>query len=177
MLVAYVGRLVREKGMDVLESVIRRLYARSPGARTVIVGDGPMRAHLEVRLPNTIFTGHLDGAALSAAYASSDLFLFPSESEAFGNVIVEAMASGLPVVCASGSGSSSHVVGNRSGLLAAPGDADAFLKQVLRLIKNREERIMMGFHARRQSESYDWRRTLDQLTRYYDEACTLPDAP
>ncbi|MDX1532383.1 MAG: glycosyltransferase family 1 protein, partial [Rhodothermales bacterium] len=95
VLVAFVGRLVWEKGLAVYADVIEALRADGLPARSVVVGDGPARPDLEARLTGTVFTGHLSGADLARAYASSDVFLFPSDTETFGNVTLEAMSSGL----------------------------------------------------------------------------------
>ncbi|MEX0599355.1 MAG: glycosyltransferase, partial [Rhodothermales bacterium] len=170
VVVSYVGRLVREKGLDVAASVIERLHRDGSNVRSLIVGDGPLRESLRKRLTETIFTGHLDGDALSTAYASSDIFLFPSDSEAFGNVIVEAMASGLPVVCAAGTGAGSHVADGRTGLVAPPRDADAFYDRTRRLVRDRALRETMGRRARAAAASYDWSQTLQNISNYYDEA-------
>ena len=94
------------------------------------MGDGPDRGFAERELPHAIFTGFLDGEDLATAYASSDLFVFPSDSESFGNVTLEAMASGLPCVCADATGSRSLVVDGETGFLRRANDADGFARHL-----------------------------------------------
>lgn len=170
VLVTFVGRLVKEKALDVFASVVAEL--RGAGVQSMIVGEGPLRRDLQARLPDCLFTGRLEGTDLSRAYASSDVFLFPSDSEAFGNVIVEAMASGLPVVCAASTCSSAHVVHGKTGLVAAPGDVSAFVTHVRRLAERPGERHRMGRLARLRAARYDWERTLDRMVNYYEEIWT-----
>ena len=105
--------------------------------RVVIVGDGPDRGFAERELPHAIFTGFLNGEELATAYASSDIFVFPSDSESFGNVTLEAMASGLPCVAADATGSRSLVVAGETGFLAPADDADAFAAHITALAKDR----------------------------------------
>lgn len=169
VLLTYVGRLVKEKGLDVFASVVMRLREEGVNFRSMIVGEGPLRSSLESQLPDTIFTGHLEGADLSRAYASSDIFLFPSETEAFGNVIVEAMASGLPVICAGSAPSSSHVHHEVTGLIAPPRDIDTFYEHTRRLILDQELRSSMAARARQRSTMYRWDHTLNELAGYYEE--------
>ena len=116
--VTFVSRLVREKRLDILVAALLLMEARGVVHRSVIVGDGPERAALERQLPGAVFTGFEEGEELARAYASSDVFLFPSETETFGNVTLEAMASGLPCVCSDATGSRSLVVHGCTGYLA-----------------------------------------------------------
>jgi phosphatidylinositol alpha 1,6-mannosyltransferase len=107
--ILFVGRLVLEKGIDVFADTIISLKSRGLKPRVFIVGDGPARAHFQSRLSDAVFSGFLSGTDLASAYASSDIFLNPSVTEAFGNVTSEAMASGLAVVCAQATGSDSLI--------------------------------------------------------------------
>lgn len=173
VLVTFVGRLVREKSLDVYASVVRELGSK--GVRSMIVGDGPLRRSLEEQLPECHFTGHLEGVDLARAYASSDVFLFPSESEAFGNVMIEAMASGLPVVCAE-SPCSMHVLHGRTGLIAPAGDKTAFIEHTRYLAERPSERRRMAVQARRRAARYDWERTLSRMMQYYEEVW-IADVP
>src|SRR5690606_10005883 len=97
-LVIHVGRLAPEKNLPLALRAFRRLQAQRPDARMVWVGDGPLRERLQRENPDCAFTGVLRGEALARMFASADLFLFPSRSETFGNVTLESMASGVPVV-------------------------------------------------------------------------------
>ena len=167
VIVLHVSRLVREKRTDTLEATLRLLEARGVAHRSVIVGDGPERARLEARLPRTIFTGFLQGEDLSEAYASSDIFLFPSETESFGNVTLEALASGLPCVCADATGSRSLVEHGRSGYLAEPGSVEEFATHVGRIAADPELRQKMAVAARDHSRSFSWDGTMDRILGYY----------
>jgi glycosyltransferase involved in cell wall biosynthesis len=170
VVVSFVSRLVREKGLGVFTEVIEGLRARGVPCRCLVVGDGPARADMEARLPQTAtFTGHLEGEALARAYASSDMFLFPSDTETFGNVTLEAMASGLPAVCADATGSSTLVNDERTGLLAPSGHARAFLNATTRLVTRTRLRKRMGRAARQRAERYDWQAILGRMAGYYDE--------
>lgn len=168
VLVAFVGRLVREKGLWTFADVIKRLKQRGFPVRGLIVGEGPLRQPLEEALPTAIFTGRLDGAALAQAYASADVFLYPSDSEAFGNVVVEAMASGLPVVATDTGGSSAHIDPGRTGLLAPPQDTAAFLRATTRLVEQAALRRRLGQAARTRAERhYHWDHTLARMVGHY----------
>ena len=169
VVVSFVGRLVWEKGLHVYADVIEGLEKRGIPHRSVVVGSGPAEAELQARLPRTVFTGHLGGLTLAQAYASSDVFVFPSETETFGNVTLEAMASGLPTVCARATGSMELVEHERSGFLLAPDDSDAFLSATTRLVQDTELRTRMGKAALQLAHHYGWPAVLDRLVGYYDE--------
>lgn len=169
VVVAFVSRLVAEKGLNVVTDVVRELDTRGIAHRVLIVGDGPERASLGGSLPKAIFAGHLVREALATAYASSDVFLFPSETETFGNVTLEAMASGLPSVVADATGSNALVEQGVTGFLAPPREAAVFLDRVTRLIENPELRARMGSAARTAAEKYEWSRVLGQIESYYGE--------
>lgn len=156
VVVAWVGRLVLEKGLDVFAGAVERLMAQGLPVRALVVGDGPERATFERRLPTAVFTGTLRGDDLPRAYASSNVFMFPSVSEAFGNVTLEAMASGLPVVCARAPGASSLVVEGETGFLAAPGDPAVFAEAARRLVTDALLRRRMGEAARARALTYRW---------------------
>jgi glycosyltransferase involved in cell wall biosynthesis len=167
--VTFVSRLVWEKGLDVYADIIERLRERGIPHRSVVVGDGPAREELEERLPETIFTGYLDGTDLSRAYASSDVFLFPSDTETFGNVTLEAMASGLPTVCANAVGSRDLVNDETTGILCPPGDVSAFTDAVEQLATDDERRHAMGEAARKRAMEFEWDTILARMNRYYDD--------
>ena len=172
--VLFAGRLVWEKGLDVVAAVIERLEREGVPHHSLIVGDGPAREELEARLTGTAFTGHLDQTALAAAYASSDVFLFPSETETFGNVTLEAMASGLPTVCADAPGSRSLVDDGRTGYLCPPGEMLCFYDAVSGLVRDDAQRARLGAAARRAALSYDWDTIMDRLAGYYDVVLGVP---
>ena len=126
MAVAFLGRLVLEKGLDVFADAVDAARARGVAVKVVAIGDGPARGYFEQRLPDAIFTGQLTGEALATALASADVFLNPSITEAFGNVTLEAMACALPVIAAAASGTTSLVRDGDSGILVEPRDIDAY---------------------------------------------------
>jgi glycosyltransferase involved in cell wall biosynthesis len=131
--VVSVGRLAAEKNLDLAITAFRELQLRLPAARMVLVGDGPERARLQAAHPDLVFTGMLQGAALSAHYASADLFLFPSLTDTFGNVTLEAMASGLACV-AFDYGAAGEVLCDRlHGATVPYGDEFGFLDATVRV--------------------------------------------
>jgi glycosyltransferase involved in cell wall biosynthesis len=142
----YVGRVSREKGLDNLAAAFQRVHAEMPEARLVVVGDGPYRSALERLVPagTAAFPGFLRGEALARAYASADLFVFPSETETFGNVVVEAQASGLPVVLSGRGAAHEQVQGGVTGLVAEARDHGAFAAAILRLLRDAKLRSSMS---------------------------------
>jgi len=169
VVVTFVSRLVWEKGLDVYADVIERLERQNVPHRSLVVGDGPAREELEARLSNTTFTGFLEGADLARAYASSDVFLFPSDTETFGNVTLEAMASGLPTICANAVGSRDLVADGTTGRLCPVGDVDAFADATRQLILDRSVRRSMSQAAFERAQNFRWGTILDKMDRYYDE--------
>jgi glycosyltransferase involved in cell wall biosynthesis len=168
VLVTWVSRLVVEKGVDVFAATIERLTQLGIPHRSMMVGDGPVIDELRERLPDTIFTGHMEHDALPVVYASSDVFVFPSETETFGNVTLEAMASGLPCVCANATGSASLVEHGVTGLLVPPGYVDGFAHSVRRLIEDDALRLRMGRAGSQRAAMYDWDVILGQMSANYD---------
>ncbi len=175
-IVVFVSRLVREKRVDTLVGALQLLEANRIAHRSVIVGDGPERVTLERLLPHSIFTGFLDGEDLVEAYASSDIFVFPSETETFGNVTLEAMASGLPCICADATGSRSLVMHERTGYLVKPGSAQEFADHIAALVRNPELRRQMGAAARERSLEFSWDETMARIHGYYKSLLTGPSA-
>jgi glycosyltransferase involved in cell wall biosynthesis len=157
-IVLYVGRLGREKNLPFLADAMHLLERRmgSDAFRLVIVGRGPLRRALQARLPGAHFTGELTGAELSRAYASADLFVFPCVLETFGNVVLEAFASGLPVVGVNEGAVPELITPNVNGLLAAPGSAAAFADKVHTLLERAPDRSRMGLGARITAAEHGW---------------------
>jgi phosphatidylinositol alpha 1,6-mannosyltransferase len=167
ILVAFVSRLVREKRLDDFVAVVRRLQAEGVPARALVVGDGPERAAVERALPGGLFEGFVVGDDLATAYASADLFVFPSDTETFGSVTLEAMASGLPTICADATGSRSLVDSGVTGYLAPVGDVDALASASLRLARDAALRRTMGEAARARSLRFSWDEAMaGALARY-----------
>ncbi|MDW8214396.1 MAG: glycosyltransferase family 1 protein [Roseiflexaceae bacterium] len=164
----YVGRLAAEKRLDLLAEALRDME----GIRLVLVGDGPARPQLERRfagMPVT-FTGFLNGHDLAVAYASSDVFVFPSDTETFGQVVQEAMASGLPVVAARAGGVIDLVRDEETGVFFAPGSAYSLRTAVSRLVANPGLSSAYGQAGRAAAEQRSWPRVLDELMGYYRRA-------
>lgn len=134
--VLYVGRIAPEKNLDLAVRTFRAIQQRVPQARYVWVGDGPARAALEAAHPDFIYAGVQRGDALARHYASADLFPFPSLSETFGNVIIEALAAGLPVVAYAEGAAREHLVDGVNGYRIASGNAQAFVDAAVRLADN-----------------------------------------
>lgn len=176
VVVLFVSRLVREKQLATLAGVFTRLKAQGIPFRSLVVGDGPERQMLEETCPDTIFTGTLQGEELARAYASGDIFVFPSDTETFGNVTLEAMASGLPCVCASAPGSQSLVVDGETGFLATPRNADSFTGYVRRLLEDPDLRHRMGIAARERSLSFSWSVPMEMLLNRYRRLINGPAA-
>jgi phosphatidylinositol alpha 1,6-mannosyltransferase len=164
-LLLYVGRLAAEKRVEWLCPLIEAL----PGVRLAIVGDGPMRRALEDMFSGTptVFTGFLRGDDLACAYASADLFVFPSSSETFGNVILEAMASGLPVIAPRAGGPVDHVIDGYNGFLFSPNDPEEMIALTRSLVWAPEYAQQIGDNARAYALSQSWEEILDALLDEY----------
>lgn len=168
-LIGFVGRLVLEKGLDVFADTLDELRARGAAHRAVFVGDGPAREFITERLPGAVFTGHLSGEALARAYASMDVLFNPSVTETFGNVTLEAMASGLPVVAARATGSSSLVEDRVSGLLVEPGDVGGFADALDLYRRDPFARRAAGAAGLKRSDRYDWDEINGAMLAHYRE--------
>jgi glycosyltransferase involved in cell wall biosynthesis len=177
VVVAFVSRLVWEKGLGVYADVIKRLERQNVPHHSLVVGDGPARSALERRLPKATFTGFLEGDALARAYASSDVFLFPSDTETFGNVTLEAMASGLPTVCADAAGSRDLVADGTTGRLCPPGDVAAFAAATRTLVAEHDRRRRMAAAARERAQDFTWTNVLHRMHQYYGEVLGAPARP
>ena len=173
ILVAFVGRLVLEKGIDIFASAVKQARRENPKIRALIVGEGPERDRFMQLLPDDVFTGYLAGEDLARAYASADIFFNPSVTETFGNVTLEAMACGVPSLCAAASGSRSLVDDGGTGLLVADAkDVAGFAKALVALAGDPDRRRMMAGNARIKSDGFDWDAILDRLIRDYQEVAS-----
>jgi glycosyltransferase involved in cell wall biosynthesis len=167
LVILHVSRLVREKRLDTLTAALMRITVPH---KVVIVGDGPDRGFAEKALPDAIFTGFQGGEFLATAYASSDIFVFPSDSESFGNVTLEAMASSLPCVCADATGSRSLVVAGETGFLAHADNAEEFVRHITTLASDPALRAAMGLAGRARALTFSWDETLARMLGYYRAA-------
>jgi glycosyltransferase involved in cell wall biosynthesis len=169
LLAIYVGRLGAEKGLDVALTAMHDVY-RTAGRRVrfAIAGEGPYGETARRLAPeNTIFMGRLAGQDLSAFYASADLFVFPSTTDTFGNVLLEAMASGLSVVAAD-SGPTRELLGTRRGLAFPAGDSAALARLVLELVDAPERRASLARRALHFARRTTWERVFDELITDYN---------
>jgi glycosyltransferase involved in cell wall biosynthesis len=166
-LLLYVGRLSSEKEVPRLRDVIWAL----PEARLAIVGDGPVRQELEKQFHGTptVFTGYLRGEALASAYASADLFVLPSKTETLGLVLLEAMASGCPVVACRAGGVPDAVQDGSTGFLFEPTDPDGLVRTVKRALSSATDLDAVRRHARQDVEQHSWEGATDQLRQMYAE--------
>ncbi len=158
-----VGRLALEKNLGVALDAFDAVRVRVPEARLVMVGDGPQHNALRRRCPDAFFVGTQHDEALAAHYASADVFLFPSLTETFGNVVVEAMASGLPVVAFDTAAAGMHVRGHESGYLAPLGNTEAFTQAAITLATDAGLRQRLGHAARLTAQRLDWLRVLERF--------------
>jgi glycosyltransferase involved in cell wall biosynthesis len=172
--IAFVSRLVWEKNLRAVIDTFRMLSGRLPGATFLIVGEGPARQPMQRMLRGARFTGHLGGEDLARAYASSDVFFFPSVTETFGNVTLEAMSCGLPVVVADAAGSKDLVEHGVNGFILPPEPATGFVDPLHLLATNEEKRRLMGRAARGRAQSYSWSNVHAGLLANYYEALEAP---
>lgn len=163
--VLHVGRLAAEKNLQLLTRAFRQLQGDLPQQRLrlVLVGDGPQRAQLQAELPEALFCGVQRGEALAAHYASGDLFLFPSLSETFGNVVLEALASGLAVVAFDQAAAAQHIRHGHNGALATPGDEAAFIESARWLLEDPESLRRVRLNARQHAGKQGWPAIVERL--------------
>lgn len=167
--VVHVGRLAAEKNLALVFSAFEAMRARHPHARLVLVGDGPKRHYYQRQYPQHVFAGMRRGEDLAAHYASADLFLMPSLTETYGNVTIEAMASGLAVLAFDYAAARQHIRDGENGLLAPPANERAFIERACALIDDRTLATALGRHARRTAERLAWSEVVDALVaNYYD---------
>ena len=154
--IGFLGRLVMEKGLDVFSDTVDQLCRRNVRHKVLVIGEGPARGWFESRLPGAAFVGFQGGADLARAVASMDMLFNPSVTETFGNVTLEAMACGLPVVAAKATGSQSLVDDNRSGRLITPGAIAQFAEALRSYCENPALRIEHGKAGEDRSLEYSW---------------------
>jgi glycosyltransferase involved in cell wall biosynthesis len=164
----YVGRVSREKGLDLLPPLSERLRRSRIDHRLIIVGDGPMRRELQERCEGAVFTGTQPPDAVAVAMASADLFVFPSRTDTAGNVVLEAQASGLPVLVSEEGGPKENMVDRTTGFVCA--DLRSFARRTGELAWNPERRRRFGAEARQYALGRQWVLALDPLYRVYREA-------
>jgi glycosyltransferase involved in cell wall biosynthesis len=175
-LLLYVGRLATEKRVGWLRTVLEQV----PGTCLALVGDGPLREELEERFAGTptVFAGYLKGEDLSAAYASADIFAFPSASETFGNVVLEAMASGVPVVAAASGGPVDLVQDGINGFLFQADSVADMVARIARLVRDKSYLRRLSASARSHALQQSWHAVNDEMfehLRRLIDSSTQPD--
>jgi phosphatidylinositol alpha 1,6-mannosyltransferase len=175
IVVAYVGRLAAEKGLDVALGAMRALTGSR--IKFALAGDGPYADHCRREAPSSaVFTGRITGEDLSGFYASADLFMFPSTTDTFGNVLLEAMASGLPVVAAD-VGPTRELLARGGGVTFAAGDANALAAQIRSLANDPARRRALAAEGLNAAHGSSWERIFDELIADYAKVITEPPPP
>ncbi|KKW93923.1 MULTISPECIES: glycosyltransferase family 4 protein [Sphingobium] len=174
MVPLFFGRLVLEKGLGVFAEAVEAVRAQGLAVRPLIIGEGPARNWLAQRLPNATFMGHLTGAALGRAVASADMLINPSVTEAFGNVNLEAMASGLAVISADVPSASALIEDGRTGLLVPARNAAAYAAAAAALIRQPHRRAILGAAAAETAARHRWDDVLEDVVRSYAHVLRIP---
>jgi len=153
----YVGRISKEKDLDVLAQAYRRLRDEGLPIQLYLVGDGPyLQALNSTLLPDAVFTGYLRGKELATAYASADVFVFPSTTDTFGNAVIEAQASGVPVIVSDTGGPKELVDSNVNGVITKSHDVEDLVRAIRELVTNPNKRHRMSRQARRAVVDRSW---------------------
>ncbi|WP_296661487.1 glycosyltransferase family 1 protein [Thiobacillus sp. 0-1251] len=163
--VLYVGRLAAEKNLSLVFSAFDAMHQVHPATRLVLVGDGPERAGWQAKRPDAIFCGTQVGETLAAHYASGDVFLFPSLTETWGNVTIEAMASGLAVVAYDCAAAEEIILHGENGLKVAPEDQAAFIAQAASLAPDVARQRRLGTAAAARAAQLSWDAIIDSFER------------
>jgi glycosyltransferase involved in cell wall biosynthesis len=176
VVITYVSRIAPEKNVDYLADALAIVASHRPDVRILFVGDGPSRPALERRLGAIAhFAGYRQRADLADHYAAGDLFAFASRTETLGNVVLEAMSSGLPVVALQAGGVSETVRSGSTGILVAPGEpAERFAAAILWLIEESDERRRMAEAARAFALSQSWEAIMASLRLRYQSVIGQP---
>lgn len=170
----YVGRLSREKGLALLRPLGDRLWRLGVEHRFVLAGRGPFEDDLRRAMPDAVFTGALSREAVAEVFASADAFVFPSRTDTAGNVVLEAQASGLPVVIAGDGGVREQIIAGVTGLVCRRDDPAEWAGAIASLTGARARRAEMGAAARQHAVERSWEVALRPLYRAYAEAATRP---
>jgi glycosyltransferase involved in cell wall biosynthesis len=166
----YVGRVSKEKNLPFLVEVFKALSKKMEDVSLIVVGDGPYLTEMKKELAGTptIFTGYLEGEELPAVYALCDLFVFPSTTDTFGNVVLEAQAAGCPVIVSDQGGPQENLVPGRTGLVVPANDGDALLEAIQTLLSNRPRLKWMAKEARRYTEDRSFEKCFEKSWQVYE---------
>jgi glycosyltransferase involved in cell wall biosynthesis len=169
ILVGFVGRVVWEKAVAVWGDVIQKLEQSGRSIKSVMIGSGPALESMKSRLKNTLFPGYMPHETLATAFASMDVFLYPSVSETFGCVTLEAMASGVPPVAANATGSRDIITDGIDGFLCAPGNVDDLANQVLHLADESALRERLRNAGVQHAAGCTWEKVLGEMVEHYQK--------
>ena len=166
LIALYVGRIAAEKNVALAIEAYRAMKRAGLARQLVVVGDGPLRETLQRAHPDVLFCGAQTGLALAAHYASADVFLFPSETETFGNVVLEAMASRLAVVAYDYAAAGAHLRAGDSGVLVPRGASGAFVSAAVKAAQAPATVARMRERAREAALALDWDAVVDGFERF-----------
>jgi glycosyltransferase involved in cell wall biosynthesis len=175
-LLTYVGRLAPEKDVDTLLAIAKSLPSEiNDQIQWCVIGDGPLRDQLQLEAPaNMTFTGYVTGEKLAQMYSVSDLFVFPSPTETFGNVVIEALASGTPVITANSGGVKDMIKAGVTGYLCETGNVQEFINAILQLLENDSLRKQIGFEGRNYALTKNWKHIFSSLLLHYTDVIEEP---
>jgi glycosyltransferase involved in cell wall biosynthesis len=173
--VIYVGRISAEKNLPLVLRTFKAMQAINPKMKLIMVGDGPVRAQLQRENPDYIFAGMRTGEDLAAHYASGDIFLFPSMTETYGNVTVEAMASGLAVVAYRYAAAAEHIVHEQNGLHAEFGNEEEFIVRASKLAIDALRIDRMRRQAHQTMLKLDWQNIVDEFEQALAQLAAQPE--
>ncbi|MDR3603424.1 MAG: glycosyltransferase [Syntrophaceae bacterium] len=167
----YVGRVSKEKNLEILVNAFKKLIESKKNIKLFIVGDGPYREEMEESLKGTpaIFTGYVQGEALAEIFASVDLFVFPSTTDTFGNVVLESQASGVPVIVTDKGGPQENIISGETGIVVTGDDETALVKGFLELLGDKNRLEAMGKAARLYTESRCFGSAFEESWEFYRE--------
>lgn len=168
----YVGRVSKEKNLELLVRVFKALTEETDRVQLMVVGDGPYLPEMRSSLAGrpAVFTGYLEGEKLASAYASCDLFVFPSTTDTFGNVVLEAQASGLPVVVTDQGGPQENILPGETGFIVKGNDEESLLQSLRTILQNTARLKPMGAAARKYAENRSFDQAFEQAWGMYSEA-------
>jgi glycosyltransferase involved in cell wall biosynthesis len=164
----FAGRLVWEKGLRTLVDTYNVITAQRSDIKFILAGDGPLNEELHSLMPDAIFLGQQTVKDLAVSFASSDVFVFPSTTETFGNVTIEAMASGLPPVCVKDGGAYGMIKDGQSGFIAEPGNAADIAVKINTLLNNKELRKKISSNALQFACTQTWQNNFKRLFQSYE---------
>ncbi len=174
--IGFLGRLVKEKGLDVFAQALAELRRRDVPHKVLVVGEGPARDWFEAEAPEAVFAGFQSGDDLGRAVASMDVFFNPSVTETFGNVTLEAMAAGVPVVAARATGAVDLVEPGETGFLVPPRDCAAYADALASIIADPALRARMGDAGHRKAAGYRWELVNQKVVETYLELLAQPSS-